>query len=637
MRTTHFACACWCSVALAVAMTAWPAAAEPVQTALTADAATVGLWRFQEGEGDRVAAVAGPAATVHGATWVPGREGFALALDSGYLSIPDDPAIKPEKAITIEIWVKFQRAGGDLISKNRGILLRPGGTMDARLNIDNSWRNIRGRHPIPIGRWTHLALTYDSATKTAAFYIDGALDVKQEISGLKSGLVTLGTAELRVGSSDWIPTGSEVDGKVDALRISNVARSFEPLATASPAAAAIAAAAPKGNLVPNGGFELGLLGWRLTGEGDANLLWGTDANNPAGGRLCLRTLSGSEVGADLREQGSQQTLLSRPIPVHPGTHYTLSARMRSDTAGTKASISAAPAFGGGGGGRRGGGASTAYSASAELGPEWKTLSTAFTLPETSLARTLCVRIEPPRKGQLWVDDVRLVAEGGDDAALLSDKIGVSPQSPRVGNLFFAGRQEKAVLQIVNSDTKAHSVAVTAHVLDWDQKQLPPVAIGTFDVPAGGVKEAAFPIDANRRGTFRLGFELSSEGQTWRQGAEFKYAVIVPLKGVGNAEDSVFAMNTHMEREPTAHLAHNMEVLCAVRGEVDSRLVGLGHVRERKGQVRLDGIRPAAFHRRGRADAPDAYSAQVLLPVRIPVDRSGHQGRYPGVSSRGSAA
>ncbi len=103
-------------------------------------------------------------------------------------------------------------------------------------------------------------------------------------------------------------------------------------------------------------------------------------------------------------------------------------------------------------------------------------------------------------------------------------------------------------------------------MDWDGKQLPAVPVGTFDVPAGGVKEATLAIDTGRRGTFRLGFELSCEGQTWRQAAEFKYAVIVPLKGVGNAEDSVFAMNTHMEREPTAHLARNMEVLsqCGVK-------------------------------------------------------------------------
>ena len=80
------------------------------------------------------------------------------------------------------------------------------------------------------------------------------------------------------------------------------------------------------------------------------------------------------------------------------------------------------------------------------------------------------------------------------------------------------------------------------------------------------KEAAFKIDTGRRGSYRLAFELTADGQTWRQAAEFKYSVIVPLKGVGNADDSFFGMNTHMEREPSAHLAHSMEVLsqCGVK-------------------------------------------------------------------------
>jgi len=563
MRMLPLPCVCSCSLALVVAMVA-PAAAEPVQATPAADAATVGLWRFQEGQGDRVAcAVNAPAATLHGATWVPGREGFAVATHSGYVTIPDDPALRPEKALTVEIWVKLVQSGGDLICKNRGFLMRLGGSMDARISIDGQWRYVRGRRPISTGRWTHLAVTYDSATKTVAIYIDGALDTKQEISGLTTGLVTQGTAELRIGANDWSPTGSEVDGKIDALRISNVARTFEPLSLPVGEAAPSAGAVPKGNLVPNGDFELGLLGWRLAGEGDANLLWGTDAKDPASGRLCLRTRPGSEGSTDLRDQGSQQALLSRPIPVRPGAHYVLSARMRSDAAGGKASITAS-ATGGGGGGR--GGRAGSFSASTDLSTEWKQVSHSFTLPDDWLAPSLCVRIEPPRRGQLWVDDVRLVAGEGESDLTLRDKIGVSPQALRTGNLFFAGRNEQVTLDIVNSDTQAHRVVVQAVVADWDGKLLPPVAVGAFDVPASGAKQASFPIDTSRRGTFRLGFELSSEGQTWRQGAELKYAVIVPLKGVGNVEDSIFAMNTHMEREPTAHLKRNMEVLseCGVK-------------------------------------------------------------------------
>jgi hypothetical protein len=201
-----------------------------------------------------------------------------------------------------------------------------------------------------------------------------------------------------------------------------------------------------------------------------------------------------------------------------------------------------------------------------LSPEWKQISASLTIPDDALARSLVVRIEPPRSGQFWVDDVRLAADEGDAAAALREKIGVSPQELRLGNLFFAGREEKLTLHIINTDSRPHRVAVQAHVLDWDHNQLPPADVGVFDVPAGGVKQAAFPIDTSQRGTFRLAFELRTEGQTWRQGAELKYAVIVPLKGVGNAEDSMFGMNTHMEREPTAHLARNMEVLalCGVK-------------------------------------------------------------------------
>ncbi len=570
MRRLRFNCVCSCVLPILAAMLATPVAAEPVPVTPAADAATLGLWRFQEGQGDRVACEGkAPAATLHGATWVPGRDAFAVATHSGYVTIPDDPALRPERAFTVELWVKLARSGGDLLCKNGAYMIRLGGGVNVLLGTDGGrWRTINGRKAVPVGRWTHLAVTYDSATKTAATYIDGVLDAKQVLSGDGAGLLNQGKAELRVGANDWNATGSEVDGKIAMLRISNIARTFEPIPTPA-GEKKDKIAAPQGNLVPNGDFELGLLGWRLAGEGDATLLWGPDDKGAASGRLCLRTLPGADVGADLREQAPQDALLSRPIPAQPGAHYVLSAKMRSDASGRKASITAFATGGGGGGGRRGGrGGGGTFSQSAELTAEWKPVSVSFTLPNDWTAPSLCVRIEHPRGSQLWVDDVRLVAgEGeGQDASTLREKIGVSPKPVRVGNLFFAGSSEQAALDVVNADTQAHRVAVQARVVDWDGQQLPPVALGTFDLPAGGAKQAAFPIDTKRRGTFRLGFELTAEGQTWRQPAEFKYAVIVPLKGVGDAEESAFAMNTHMEREPTPHLARNMEVLsqCGVK-------------------------------------------------------------------------
>ena len=71
MRMWHLGLFCSCSLVVALAVP--PAAAELVQTTLTADAHTVGLWRFQEGHGNRSASGGrAPAALLRGATWVPG-------------------------------------------------------------------------------------------------------------------------------------------------------------------------------------------------------------------------------------------------------------------------------------------------------------------------------------------------------------------------------------------------------------------------------------------------------------------------------------------------------------------------------------------------------------------------------------
>ena len=425
-------------------------------------------------------------------------------------------------------------------------MLRLGATLSASLGIDGKWHIVPGHKPVPVGRWTHLALTYDSATKTAAMYIDGVLDVKQEIKDLKTGEMNQATAELRFGANDWGPAGSAVDGKIDSLRVSNVARTFEPLV-----AAGQEAAAPKGNLVPNGDFELGLLGWRLDGEGDANLVWGTTTKDAVSGLRCLHSLPDSKHSLGL---------LSRPMPAIPGGHYTFSARMKSDAKRTERVL--IEGFGTNGGGKP----VAPFPLYPTLGPAWTQVSQSFTLPADFAAPSLCIHFANANNGQIWVDDVRLVAGDAAEAPLLQDKIAVGPKTSPVGNLYSAGEPTPLVLNVVNTDSRAHKVAVQAHVSDWQYVQSPAAAVGTVEVPAGSVKELTYSLDTGRKGTFRLGFELSADGQTWRQLAEFKYAVVVPLRGVGDAESSIFGMNTHMDREPMPHLQRNMEVLsqCGVK-------------------------------------------------------------------------
>ncbi len=545
MRPWQLRCVLICSLSIAAGGIGLRADGEPVPVSLAADAATAGLWRFREGEGNVSACeVKGPAATLHGAVWVPGRDGFALATGSGYVSIPDAPQLRPKDALTVETWVKLNRLGGDLVCKNSCYQLRLDPTLKVSLHIDGKWRVFTGHKPATTGRWTHLAVTYDSATKTAAIYIDGALDVKHEIKDLTTGKLNQSTAELRLGANDWSPLSSAVDGKIASVRVSNVARTFEPSAAATHET-------PKGNLVPNGDFELGLLGWRLNGEGDANLVWDTTTKEAVSGLRCLCNIPDSKHSIGL---------MSQTMPAIAGAHYTFSARMKSDS-------KQSPRIEIQGFGVNGGGVPVpSFPIYPTLGTEWKEVSQSFTLPADFEAPSLAIHFAHPGKGQIWIDDVRFVLGDGKEPPLLQDKITVGPKTAPVGNLYFADKPTPLTLTVANTDSCPHKVAVRAQAVDWQYVQSLPVEVGTVEVPANGVKELTYQLDTARRGTFRLKFDLTAEEKSWRQRADFKYAVVVPLQGVGDAENSIFGMNTHMDREPTPHLQRNMEVLsqCGVK-------------------------------------------------------------------------
>ena len=131
--------------------------------------------------------------------------------------IPDDSSLRPERGFTVEVWVKLNKSGGRLDLQELG-LHDPLGrrSMTGLIGVDGRWQTLRSRHTVPTGRWTHLAITYDAATKTGGPVHRWRLDGKQQFTGVTKGLVSQGRAELRLGLNDWNPLGSEVDGKVAA-------------------------------------------------------------------------------------------------------------------------------------------------------------------------------------------------------------------------------------------------------------------------------------------------------------------------------------------------------------------------------------------------------------------------------------
>jgi hypothetical protein len=556
MRTLRFPWVCSYALGIVAAVLATRASAEPVQVSMTVDANTTALYLFKEGTGSTSSCEkAGvPSATLTMTTsWVPGRQYYAVATDTGYMTIADNVALRPVTAITVEAWVKLVRPGGDLVVKESMYFFRLGSTISASFAVGgSSWTSFSGTLPVPAGQWTHLAITFNSITHIASIYINGVLDTTHTCG---TGTLNPATGAVWVGRNDYA-AGSNVDGKIDSLRISNIARAFVPLAPFPPQPPLA-----KGNLVPNGDFEIGLTGWRGRGYGDVNLMWET-TGGAATGQKCLHTIPSARTDFSALLGGvTPSGVVSRPIPARPGRHYNFSLRMKTDAKQyPRIEID-------GVGGASGFKSFSPFPVYPSVTTSWQQFQYSFTLPANFVFPSLAVVLPYPSSGELYVDDVRLTADETSVALALKDRISVGPQTLPVGNVYFAGIPTPTMLNIVNTDGVAHDVTVQPTIVDWEGKQVSAgPSLGTVSVPANGVKTAIYNINTNRRGTFRLGFDLSSEGQTWHQLAEVEYAVVVNLQGVGNPDTSMFAMNMHLEREPATHLARETQVLseCGVK-------------------------------------------------------------------------
>ena len=537
---------CSCSLVIAIGMLVGEAAAEAVQVSMTVDANTTALYLFKEGTGTTSACekTGVPAATfVSNAAWVPGRQYFAVATDSGYMTVANNSAQRPVTAITVEAWVKLQRPAGDLVVKESAYFFRIGSTITASFAAGSAnWTTMTGNLSVPTGQWTHLAITFNSVTHAGCIYINGVLDTTMTFP---TGTMNASTSTLYLGRNDY-DSSSNVDGKIDSLRISNIARVFTPLYPTPPEPPTM-----KGNLVPNGDFEIGLTGWRGGTYGDVNLVWET-TGGAATGQKCLHSIPGASL----------VSLYSRPIPAHPGRRYSLSGRFKS------ASGNYYPRFEVMGVGTGAGDVAvcTQYPTATT---SWSQATYSFSLPYNFASPSLVVFIGYPSTGEIYVDDVRLVAADGTSSLALKDKIAVGPQGLPIGNTYTytPSTTTATTLIISNTDTVAHSVTVQPTITNWEENRVSGVPLlGTFSVPANSSITTSYGMNTGLRGTFRLGFDLTSEGQTWHQSAEAKYAVVVNMQNVGNADTSIFGMNTHMEREPTAHLAREMQVLsrCGVK-------------------------------------------------------------------------
>jgi hypothetical protein len=203
------------------------------------DEHTLLLYHFDEGQGSvaKDSSRYGYDGEVRGARWETGKFGGALQFDGQDDSVfrHVTEAIENLRTITVECWFKQENPEGRqfLVGKDVTIhfdLSGGNGTSISLYNQGGAKANAEGlRHqqvgagigPVRLGRWHHLAATYDG--HQASFFCDGVL--KKRLSAPKDFLLGTRSRGLWVGS--YVGTDYWFSGKIDEVRISDSVR-YDP-------------------------------------------------------------------------------------------------------------------------------------------------------------------------------------------------------------------------------------------------------------------------------------------------------------------------------------------------------------------------------------------------------------------------
>ena len=198
--------------------------AEPMQ-------GLVGWWSFDEPAGSEVALdVAGNrlGAEVRDARRAPGIDGRALVCDGGCAVVPSNPRLSVRDGLTIECWVRTDTAGQDnrwLVNRvlsggvNTGYRLGLlGGKPCFEVPLTDWSHHLTAEEPLPLGRWVHLAGTFDG--RTMRLYVDGEERAAME----RPGPAGANDFHLVLGSYE-VKHRSHFVGLLDEVRIWNRALS----------------------------------------------------------------------------------------------------------------------------------------------------------------------------------------------------------------------------------------------------------------------------------------------------------------------------------------------------------------------------------------------------------------------------
>ena len=202
-------------------------------TNLPWDERTIGLWHFNEGQGNQTedSSPYNNLGEIHGASWINGKFGKALHFDGldDYIVIPSSPSLDLD-SVTMEAWVRLHSNDGTspigaVKFWEYGLLYYEDGHVRPHVWADGlKWYDTY--RTITLNEWHYTAMTYDSTSGFLSWYLDGDL-MDSRYEGI--GLINTTDNNLVFGRAWSEQMWDLMHGDIDEVRISDTARTAEEI------------------------------------------------------------------------------------------------------------------------------------------------------------------------------------------------------------------------------------------------------------------------------------------------------------------------------------------------------------------------------------------------------------------------